>query len=123
MGILQIFATPEELDSILETFALEKGLVGCSYEAGAYKLTEKGLLPIFRNGTTASHFSLLTPEQWSPNPRPRDLGWLQVTPGSVFRLPDEGNILTMSSINGGEKRTFGALRRRVARSFTFGRKL
>lgn len=126
MSELQLFVLPEELDSFLGDFAQDKGLLGCYCRNNGFALAEKGF-SILEGGRVVSALFLLSPGQWSPNPRPRDLGWLHIRPGELLSQGD-ARILTLSYVAGEDRKSLNlrpsrwtqALRRRLAKTFGFG---
>ncbi|HEX4965399.1 MAG TPA: hypothetical protein VF173_31605 [Thermoanaerobaculia bacterium] len=116
---MQLFVLPEELDLILTAFVRDKGLLGCYCQGDQYVLAEEGF-SILKDGRAPSQCFLLAPGQWSPHPRPRDLGWIQVIPGELVTL-EGARALIMSTVAGeASSKRMRSLRRRFAKSFKSG---
>lgn len=101
MAALQMFITPAELDRMVRELASAHDLDGCRYERGHYGVPSVANAAVDVDGDVVARLFLVPRDQrsFSPAdpPRPRDMGWIDVTPGLVVQHKGR-QILTMSTL-------------------------
>lgn len=128
MSTLQIFVTPEELEQVLQEFVGRHGLRACRENKREYVLLDEGAPLVQEDGKVRFMIFLFPSEVWNPDsPRPRDEGWIHVTPGQLYRVGDK-SILTLTTIQAENRKDLSfkpatwlrGLRKRIAATCIFG---
>jgi hypothetical protein len=128
MSVLQLFITPEELETVIRQFAADHQLRGCSYDNGRFEPLPTPSVQM-KDGVVKRLF-LVPADQPVPEksaPRPRELGWIDVMPGRLVQANDS-MILTITTLQAEDKDHLSfkptawlrALKKRLSSSLSFG---